>query len=137
VGFVMATEIERKFLVADTVFLKTQRGVELRQGYLARTGVATVRVRIAGDEAFLTIKGPVSGISRTEYEYRIPVVDASEMLLAQCSGGRIEKTRYHVRVGSHDWDVDVFHGDNHGLVLAEVELAAEDEKFERPAWLGR
>lgn len=131
----MATEIERKFLVRDSTFLTALGGQTLRQGYLSHSTQATVRIRIAGDKGFLTIKGQNSGISRAEFEYPIPLDDA-EALLALCQSGRIDKTRYRVSVGEHLWEVDVFAGDNAGLIVAEIELRYETETFMRPDWLG-
>lgn len=131
----MAIEIERKFLVLNTNFLKGRPGTEYKQGYLNREG-ATVRVRIAGEKAFLTIKGKSDGISRLEYEYAIPRTEAAEMLTNLCALPPIEKTRYLVDVANKCWEVDVFHGANKGLVVAEIELSHADEHFEKPDWLG-
>lgn len=131
----MGIEIERKFLVRDETWRAGARGVPFRQGYLSTHRERTVRVRREGDRAVLTIKGPSVGARRTELEYEIPVADADE-LLALCEQPLIEKTRYRVPVGAHVFEVDEFHGVNAGLVLAEVELADEAERFERPAWLG-
>lgn len=130
----MAIEIERKFLVADTDFLKGLQGTDFQQGYLSR-GAATVRVRIAGDLAFLTIKGQTQGISRSEFEYPIPISDASDMLATLCDEPAIEKTRYRVNFADKDWEVDVFHGANAELVIAEVELDNEHETLTLPDWV--
>ncbi len=131
------TEIERKFLLAnDDWRAQVDAGVVMRQGYLAATEKSSVRVRIAGEQANLNIKSATLGITRQEYEYPIPLADANELLDTLANGPLIEKTRYHVRHGSHTWEIDVFAGDNQGLVVAEIELSAEDEVFERPAWLG-
>jgi len=133
----MATEIERKFLVRDDRWREqAQPGVQLMQGYLASTPAVTVRARLKGEQAVLTIKGATRGISRSEYEYPIPVADAKAMLSELAETGIIEKTRYRVQCGAHTWELDLFAGDNAGLVLAELELCAEDEAFERPSWLG-
>jgi len=133
----MATEIERKFLViSDHWRAAAESGVRFRQGYLAGTGKASVRVRVEGQAANLNIKSATLGVRRQEYEYAIPLRDANEMLDALCTGGIVEKTRYRVPVGGHVWEVDVFEGDNTGLVVAEIELDHEDEVFERPAWAG-
>lgn len=133
----MATEIERKFLVVGDAW---RAGVEsqarLVQGYLVADGRITVRVRIAGDAAVLTIKGRSTGISRAEYEYAIPPADAEALLADLAVAPLIDKTRYRVRHGAQVWDLDVFAGDNAGLVLAEIELAREDEPFEVPDWAG-
>lgn len=131
----MGTEIERKFLVRHTDMLAAVTGTELSQGYLSHTPEATVRVRIQADQAWLTVKGRNEGARRAEFEYPIPVEDA-RALLALCPAGRIEKTRYRLPLGPHVWEVDVFHGDNDGLVVAEVELDHEEEAIQPPDWLG-
>ncbi|MDR7306245.1 CYTH domain-containing protein [Rhodoferax saidenbachensis] len=130
----MAIEIERKFLVTGTAWQQAP-GVPYRQGYLNRDKTRTVRVRVAGDAAFLTIKGVSVGATRAEFEYPIPVADA-QALLALCDGPLIEKTRHVLTHEGTVWEVDVFAGDNAGLVVAEVELASEDQPFVRPDWLG-
>jgi adenylate cyclase len=130
----MAIEIERKFLVAGSAWRQAV-GVRLSQGYLNRDKARTVRVRLAGAQAFLTIKGLTRGASRAEFEYEIPAADG-EQLLKMCEGPVIEKIR---RVLVHDgatWEVDEFLGDNAGLVVAEIELQSEDQVFSRPEWLG-
>jgi len=128
-------EIERKFLVTGDAWRHGARGRPIRQGYLARTRRGVVRVRSYGDRGFLTVKSERSGFTRNEYEYEIPLVHAEEMLTL-CEGALIEKTRYRVAHRGHTWEIDVFGGANTGLVVAEIELAAEDEPFARPAWLG-
>jgi adenylate cyclase len=130
----MGLEIERKFLVRG-VDWRNDTGVLYQQGYLNRDSDRTVRVRIAGDVAFLTIKGKNRGATRVEFEYPIPLADAQE-LLAMCDGPLVEKTRFIVLHEGHRWEVDEFTGDNAGLVVAEIELHAEDEVFTAPAWLG-
>lgn len=130
----MAVEIERKFRVTGDAW-RNDSGVLYRQGYLNRDKLRTVRIRIAGSAAFLTIKGKSTGATRAEFEYPVPMDDA-QALLALCDGPSIEKTRYIVLHAGHRWEVDEFAGDNAGLVVAELELSAEDEAFERPAWLG-
>lgn len=133
----MAVEIERKFLVRNENWRSSVEDARpIQQGYLADGGQTTVRVRRYGDLAYLTLKGASSGISRLEFEYRIPLADAEVMLRELAGTSLIEKTRYRVRCGDHVWDLDVFEGDNAGLVLAEVELDAEDAEFERPDWAG-
>ena len=132
----MGVEIERKFLVADTAFLAGLAGERLQQGYIATTERATVRVRIGGEHAWLTLKGRSEGISRREFEYEIPPAHAAACIAELCSGPVIDKTRYRVPHGAHVWEVDVFHGDNDGLVIAEIELDRDDEVFECPPWLG-
>lgn len=130
----MAEEIERKFLVRGSDWRQV-KGEIFRQGYLSSAKERTVRVRVAGDKGFLTIKGPSSGLSRAEYEYEIPLADASAML-ALCEQPLIEKTRYKIPFGDHTWEVDEFHGLNEGLVVAEVELRSADEEPARPDWVG-
>lgn len=130
----MAVEIERKFLVKGQPWLHVP-GVVYQQGYLNRDKTRTVRVRIAGEAALLTIKGVNVGATRSEFEYSIPLADA-EALLALCDGPLIEKTRYLLDYAGTRWELDVFAGDNAGLVVAEVELASEDQAFARPDWLG-
>jgi CYTH domain-containing protein len=131
----MGIEIERKFLVRDPSVLQRSTGVAYRQGYLSRDPDRTVRVRLAGDRAFVTIKGRSDGASRAEFEYPIPVADA-ESLLALCEGSLIDKTRYRIEAGALTWEVDVFHGANDGLVVAEVELDAPDQLVDIPDWIG-
>ncbi|MGI9335667.1 MAG: CYTH domain-containing protein [Gammaproteobacteria bacterium] len=134
----MTVEIERKFLVTGEDWrARSGPGCDLRQGYLTTNAECTVRVRISGNEAWLTVKGATSGISRREFEYAIPLADAEAMLEVLCPGGLVEKTRHKVQHGSHEWEVDVFAGANAGLVLAEVELSAENEPFDRPPWVAR
>ena len=130
----MATEIERKFLVQGDAWRQGE-GVCLVQGYLNRDKARTVRVRIAGDQAYLTIKGLTSGATRAEFEYPIPLDDARQ-LLAMADGSVLEKVRHTFAHAGHTWEVDVFQGANAGLVVAEIELASEDEVFARPNWLG-
>lgn len=132
----MAREIERKFLVAGDQWRSAAHGVRVRQGYLATGPPATVRVRIAGERAYLTVKGPAQGASRDEYEYPIPVADAEEILERLCVEGRVEKTRTEVRHAGRLWEVDEFGGENAPLVLAEVELERPDEPVELPPWAG-
>ena len=132
----MAVEIERKFLVADDSWRDAaDEGVRMSQGYLSRETGRTVRVRLAGGKACLTIKGAAEGISRAEFEYEIPSADAKE-LLGLCEPSVIDKTRFCVTYGQHVWEVDVFHGENEGLIVAEVELADESDQPELPPWIG-
>ncbi|MCG6939661.1 MAG: CYTH domain-containing protein [Thiohalocapsa sp.] len=135
----MATEIERKFLVtSDSWRDAVESETRMVQGYLANNQTATVRVRVAGDKAFLTIKGMIRGAAtRSEYEYPIPPADAEAMLKELAVSPPIDKVRYRVRCGEHVWDLDVFAGENAGLVTAEVELTREDEPFQMPDWAGR
>jgi CYTH domain-containing protein len=132
----VAQEIERKFLVRGDDYRALGTCEHYRQGYLRRAGPSTVRVRIAGERAYLTIKGPTEGLRRSEFEYPIPLADAEELLETLCDRPQIEKRRYLVKHGDHTWEVDEFLGDNAGLVMAEIELDREDERFEMPAWVG-
>jgi CYTH domain-containing protein len=133
----VAVEIERKFLVDTTRWhADPAQGVRYRQGYLCSAPDVVVRVRAAGEAAFLTVKGATEGISRLEFEYPIPMEDAGAMLLRLCNGRVIEKTRYRVPFAGRIWEVDVFEGDNAGLVLAEVELPSADAVVEPPPWAG-
>ena len=132
-------EIERKFLVKSPEFKDQATGCShFVQGYITSPPAKTVRVRIADDKAYLTIKGSgsASGMSRFEGEMEIPGKDALA-LLGICEGGVIEKDRYYVPFAGHTFEVDEFFGDNEGLVMAEVELSSEDEAFEKPEWLGQ
>ena len=130
----MGVEIERKFLVQGGGW-RQGTGQRLVQGYLNRDKARTVRVRVAGDAAFLTIKGANVGATRAEFEYPIPRGDA-RALLALCDGPLVDKVRYRIPAGNVVWEVDEFAGDNAGLVVAEVELPSEDAAFVRPDWLG-
>jgi adenylate cyclase len=139
----MATEIERKFLVASEAWrTAAHKVVPMAQGYLNDLATmvggamrASMRVRIAGDDAFLNLKSGETGHTRQEFDYPIPAADA-RALLALCVGGLVAKRRHYVRHAGHLWEVDEFEGDNAGLVVAEIELQAADEAFERPDWLG-
>lgn len=132
-------EIERKFLVLGEDY-KTEayNSTHIVQGYISRSPGRTVRVRVRGDKAYLTIKGggSASGMSRLEWEREIPVDEALQLMLL-CEPGIIDKTRWLVKAGAHTFEVDEFSGDNEGLVVAEVELGSEDEEFARPSWLGK
>ncbi|HXV21349.1 MAG TPA: CYTH domain-containing protein [Desulfuromonadales bacterium] len=132
----MPTEIERKFLVNGTAWKRGATGKLYRQGYLVAEKERTVRVRVVGEESFLTIKGPSKGIARAEYEYRIPPREAAEMLDTLCLQPLIEKYRYRIEHAGLVWEVDEFLGENQGLTLAEVELADEDQAFSLPDWAG-
>lgn len=134
----MGIEIERKFLVADEGWRAAAGpGQPMCQGYLAGGRRVSVRVRVAGEQAWLNLKQPQSLTVRREYEYAIPLADARELLADACESGLVHKIRFRVPHAAHVWEVDVYHGDNEGLVVAEVELEHEDEAFERPHWLGR
>lgn len=133
----MALEIERKFLVKGDFKTESYLSTRVTQGYLSSVPERTVRVRVKGEKGFLTIKGKgnASGISRYEWEKEIPAEEAKE-LLQLCEPGIIDKTRYLIRHEGHLFEVDEFHGENDGLVIAEIELKNENETFSRPAWLG-
>lgn len=131
----MAIEIERKFLVLGEAWKASGPGEFISQGYLNRDPARTVRVRIKGDQAWLTIKGRSEGVARAEFEYPVPVADARE-LLALCEGPRVEKIRREIHHAGMLWEVDEFLGDNAGLVVAEIELCSADQAFECPDWLG-
>ena len=130
----MGVEIERKFKVKEH-FRPTGVGIEMAQGYLSRDPRRTVRIRIAGIQGFLTIKGETCGATRSEYEYEIPAEEARE-LLALCDTPLVEKTRDVEMFCGKRWEVDIFHGANEGLRVAEIELAAEAEEFALPEWVG-
>ncbi|SHI46705.1 CYTH domain-containing protein [Rubritalea squalenifaciens DSM 18772] len=130
----MAVEIERKFLVKGT--FPAGETCQMVQGYLSLDPERTVRIRIEEDKGVLAIKGRSQGISRAEYEYDVPLAEAEE-LLKLCLGSLVRKTRHYIPHGDHTWEVDVFQGDNEGLVSAEIELSAEDESFELPEWIGQ
>lgn len=133
----MGKEIERKFLVTTQGWRAGPPGVSIRQGYLVQTDNCTVRVRVRGEEGFLTIKGLTSGISRAEYEYSIPLNEAGELLDKLTSGGLIEKYRYRREHGGLTWEVDEFLGENRGLVVAEIELERPDQEISLPDWVGQ
>ena len=134
----MGVEIERKFLVKKELWqaLEKPEGSYYRQGYLMNKHDRVLRIRIAGDQGFLTIKGGAEGISRLEYEYKIPKADAEEMLDKFQPEGT-EKIRYRIPEGNGAvWEVDEFLGANKGLIVAEIELNTEDQEYLRPEWLG-
>ncbi len=133
----MAQEIERKFLVKGDYKPFVKKSMRIVQGYLSSVPERTVRVRIKGEKGFITIKGKgsASGASRFEWEKEIPTSEVKE-LLNLCEPGIIDKTRNIVEVGKHAYEVDEFYGENEGLTMAEVELSSEDEKFDKPDWLG-
>ena len=133
----MGVEIERKFLLNGEAWRALGEPTLLRQGYLSLDAARTVRVRIEGARAFLTIKGKSVGATRGEWEYPIPVEEAAELLDSLCQQPLVEKYRRRIAIGAHTWEVDEFLGANAGLVVAEIELACEDEVFEKPDWIGR
>jgi adenylate cyclase len=133
----VGTEIERKFLVTgDAWRAAATEVVEIRQGYLAATPECSVRVRISGDDARLNIKSGTLDIVRQEFDYAIPARDAREMMETLCGGRSVSKTRYYVPYAGHLWEVDEFSGANSGLIVAEIELDAVDEAFDKPGWIG-
>ncbi len=134
----MPHEIERKFLVANDGWREgADQGRRLRQAYLAATDRAAIRVRIEDDvEAALTIKSANPGLTRIEFEYKLPLADA-EVLATLHEGSVLEKTRFQVRHAGHNWEIDVYDGDNEGLIVAEVEIESETTAVELPAWVGR
>lgn len=132
----MATEIERKFLVRGEAWKAEREGVRYRQGYLAVQERTSVRIRLGGGKAVLTVKAGESALARHEFEYSIPPEDAAQLLGPLCAGGIVEKTRYRVPFAGMTWEVDVFHGANNGLILAEIELEDAGQAFEKPPWVG-
>ena len=134
----MPREIERKFLLRNDDWRRlVTRSIPMRQGYLGSGGEVSVRVRIEGNEARLNLKSTTLGVSRDEFEFPLPLAGALEVLARFCGRRCVEKIRHLVPVGGHLWEIDEFEGANAGLLVAEIELAAEDEPFERPAWIGR
>lgn len=132
----MALEIERKYLVHHPQWQQLEKpaGELFRQGYLLADAAKTIRVRITPSTAFLTIKGLTTGISRPEYEYEIPQYEAAE-LLDNFAIAELAKIHYRIKEGAHTWEVDEFLGDNAGLIVAEIELESEQEKFALPTWI--
>jgi len=134
----MGTEIERKFLPKGDAWKRAIEGpgATIRQGYLSNARECTVRVRVKGEQAWITVKGPSVGASRPEFEYPIPLEDATRMLDSLCGKPQIEKTRYVVRRNGLAFEIDEFHAENAGLVLVEVELTSEDQAVGLPDWVG-
>lgn len=131
----MAVEIERRFKVNGDSWRGLAPGVRYRQGYLSVEKERTVRVRVVGEQAWLTLKGQISDISRHEFEYAIPVAEAQTIMDAMCPMV-VDKLRYRIEFGGFIWEVDEFFGENAGMVLAEIELPSEETAFDKPAWLG-
>lgn len=131
----MGVEIERKFLLKNDSWRSLARGTKYRQGYLNSAKDRTVRVRTIGDKGYLTIKGISRGAVRLEYEYEISVADAQAMLKELCEKPLIEKKRHKVEYKGLIWEIDEFFGENQGLIVAEVELESEDQKFVKPGWI--
>jgi len=133
----MATEIERKFLLKNSSWKELAgEGTQYTQGYLVGSKHASVRVRIQGKRAFLNIKSATIDITRQEFEYEIPLDEATEMLETLCEKPLIDKVRYLIKNENHVWEIDVFSGDSDGLIVAEIELKDKDENFIKPDWLG-
>ena len=133
----MATEIEHKFLLVNDDWRSlVNKSVRFRQAYLSNNASASVRIRVAGESATINVKGMTIGLQRPEYEYAIPLTEANEMLDQLCLRPMIEKTRHFVTYAGKIWEIDEFHGDNAGLVVAELELDSLDECFELPSWAG-
>jgi adenylate cyclase len=132
----MGQEIERKFLTRNDSWRAGAEGTRYRQGYLSVDSTRTVRVRSAGSQGFLTIKGKTEGLARLEFEYPIPLADADQLLTQLCRRPLIEKVRYRIPHAGLVWEVDEFEGENAGLILAEVELEREDQAVELPPWAG-
>jgi adenylate cyclase len=131
----MGIEIERKFLVDTNLLPTLTAGVHIKQGYIQTADKTVVRVRIKDQEAYLTIKGENQGIKRLEFEYPIPIENAHQMIDNLCSKNVIDKIRYEVRIENHVWEIDIFHGENDGLIIAEVELNDENEDLFIPDWI--
>lgn len=133
----MGLEIERKFLVKSDAWKPlVSRSIDIKQGYLSSKPERTVRVRIADDKGLLTIKGKSENLTRKEFEYEIPLPEAQELILL-CERSIIEKTRHVCQMDQVIWEIDVFRGENQGLVLAEVELISEDQIVSLPSWIGQ
>jgi len=130
----MATEIERKFLVDTSKLPPLSDPIIMKQGYIPAQDT-TVRIRLSNEKAFLTLKGKTKGLTRSEFEYMIPVEDAVKMLDELCIQPYIEKKRYLISYAEHTWELDIFEGENKGLVIAEIELSEENETFEKPDWV--
>jgi CYTH domain-containing protein len=131
----MGLEIERKFLVKKDQWQPPHQGKIYRQGYIHTHSRNTVRVRVVGDQGYLTLKGKTTGSTRREFEYLIPVKDAEEMLDTLCDRPLIEKIRYKITIDGFCWEVDQFLGDNEGLLLAEIELQTEEQTISLPSWI--
>lgn len=132
----MAIEIERKFLVNSNEYKQLALPVYYRQGYLCESPNSVIRIRIAKNKAFLTIKGKTKGLSRSEFEYEIPISEAHQLLSEMALNKVIEKNRYKIEYAGNTWEIDEFLGENKGLIVAEIELESEDATFEKPSWVG-
>jgi adenylate cyclase len=132
----MHEEIERKFLVKNNTYRSHGKPIHIHQGFLSTDKERVVRIRIQDDKAFITIKGKTEKATRSEFEYVIPLEDAQFMLENLCEKPTIEKYRYIIPYAGFTWEVDEFHGENAGLVIAEIELQHENQEFQKPEWLG-
>ena len=132
----MPIEIERKYLLRDNSWKGLADGVLYKQGYIFASNDKSVRIRIVGEKAYLTIKASKAGIVRDEFEYEIPLKDAHELLENHCNGKIIEKTRYKITYENMEWEIDEFHGQNQGLVIAEIELSDASQNIIKPVWIG-
>ena len=133
----MGIEIEIKYLIHTQEWLNlSHQHITIRQGYISTAADQTIRVRCCGQKAWLTIKSKAHNGKRKEFEYPIPIADADDMLNEWASNRIIHKTRHHVKVEQHVWEIDVFHGANEGLIIAEIELSSTDERFKLPPWVG-
>ena len=132
----MLQEIERKFLVTAKTYRELAKGTHYKQGYLNSQMERVVRVRTIDTTGFMTVKGITKGATRLEYEYEIPVKDADELLEQLCEQPIIDKHRYKVPMGEFIWEIDEFHGENEGLIVAEIELESEYQEFTKPDWIG-
>ena len=133
----MGKEIERKFLVRRDLWYAFRKpvGINIVQAYIVNEAGKVIRIRVAGESGFITIKGPVKEFTREEFEYPLPLPDAMK-LMELFTVKRIEKTRYRIHFQNHLWEVDEFYGENDGLIIAEIELKSQEEAFETPSWLG-
>lgn len=134
----MIIEIEHKYLVKHELWkqIVPDKSVPIKQAYLSKDPEKTIRIRVAGEQGFITIKGKTVGAGRPEYEYEIPLEEASDLIGKFCNN-LIEKTRHYVLYENKTWEVDVFEGLNTGLIVAEIELNSEDEQYEKPHWIDR
>lgn len=130
----MSIEIERKYLVKKELLPEPVKSIRILQAYLQIEPERTVRIRVLEEKAFITIKGPLKGISRPEFEYEIPVVDARE-IMKMAKGIPVEKVRHEIYYKGKRWEVDIFKGENEGLVIAEIELESDSENFDLPEWV--
>jgi len=132
----MAKEIERKFLVnIDDKSLVLENPIYIKQAYIKTNNKTTIRIRTANNDAYITLKGKTEGISRDEFEYDIPLDEANDMIEKFCDKNIIEKKRYKIKYDNKTWELDIFDGDNKGLIIAEIELESEDEVFNKPSWI--